>query len=170
MIPPFLDVPMAEAQIRVAPGMVLTDSAKEKVNSDGKISPNFLNQNSEAVVSMDTSASSTIRIENLSEPGSSINLPASITAVKKLARSKKNIKMQSNTKKSVEEKRWKAKKKEEIISEEARQAWEVGKKLGLISKVSDERMINQIKLIEREDRVKAKTSKKSTGSGDNTVY
>lgn len=89
--------------------------------------------------------------------------------MKNLARTKKTKESQPNSKKSVEEKRWKAKKNEEHISEEARKAWEVGKRLGLISKVSDERMINQIKTMEKEDRMKARANKKASESGDKIV-
>ncbi|KAL8464257.1 hypothetical protein ACS0TY_033965 [Phlomoides rotata] len=42
------------------------------------------------------------------------------------------------------------------ISMEARKAWEVWKKLGLIGKVSDEEMIKQMEMLEKRDRLRTK--------------
>ncbi|KAL8479391.1 hypothetical protein ACS0TY_026316 [Phlomoides rotata] len=42
------------------------------------------------------------------------------------------------------------------ITSEARRAWEVGKRLGLISKVTDEDMISQMEYLERKDRQRSK--------------
>lgn len=103
--------------------------------------------------------------EDLSESESQAPLPASIVEVKRLARTKKSMRKQSSSRKSFEEKRWKAKKREEFISEEARKAWEVGKKLGLLSKVSDETMRSQIRILEKEDFEKARKGKKSVEAG-----
>lgn len=65
-------------------------------------------------------------------------LPASIAEVKKLARAQK--KSGEKFYNSFEEKRWRKMKRVEEIFEEARQAWEVGDRLGLLSKISDEAM------------------------------
>lgn len=81
-----------------------------------------------------------------------------------LARTKKTPRKMSSSKKSYEEKRWKAKEKEKKLSEEARQAWEVGKKLGLISKVSDDIMREQFRQMEKEDKDKTRKAKKRTWS------
>ncbi|KAL8508386.1 hypothetical protein ACS0TY_018846 [Phlomoides rotata] len=51
------------------------------------------------------------------------------------------------------------------IENEARKAWEVGKKLGLISKVTDEDIINQMEILERKDRARLKKNIRSNKSG-----
>ncbi|KAL8542623.1 hypothetical protein ACS0TY_003486 [Phlomoides rotata] len=51
------------------------------------------------------------------------------------------------------------------ISEEARRAWEVGKKLGLLSKVPDEIMIDHMERLESEDRAKMKRKQRANKQG-----
>lgn len=61
-----------------------------------------------------------------------------------MARSKKKEGKLSKANKSFEERMWKVKEEEEEIFEEARKAWETRKKLGLLSKITDEDMQRQI--------------------------
>ncbi|KAL8508390.1 hypothetical protein ACS0TY_018850 [Phlomoides rotata] len=56
-------------------------------------------------------------------------------------------------------------KEDSDIENEARKAWEVGKKLGLISKVTDEDIINQMEILERKDRARLKKNIRSNKSG-----
>lgn len=93
----------------------------------------------EAASSMRTGYESP-EISERADGESLLSIPSSLVEVKKLARKRKNPGGRFEKFKSFEEKRWVAKQENEEISEEARKAWEVGKKLGLLSKVSDEVM------------------------------
>lgn len=66
---------------------------------------------------------------------------------------------------SFEDERLEEKLEEEEISAEAKNAWEVGRKLGLLSKISDDAKRRQIAQLEKEDRVKSRKSKKPVKSG-----
>lgn len=138
--------------------------------SKAKPSQRSLKSNPISSESMNTSFDSQENIEDLSTDSTPCRLPTSITAVKNLARIKKNPRRKISGKRSFEEKRWKAKEKEEKLSEEARQAWEVGKKLGLTSKVTDDMMREQFRLIEKEEKDKTRKAKKRTESGANGEF
>lgn len=97
-------------------------------------------------------------------------LPSSLVEVKRIARSKKKLGGILKGIKNFEESRWEEKEESEEISEEARKAWETGKKLGLLSKVSDEIMCSQIELLEKEDRARAKQLKKFSKKGEKSDY
>lgn len=56
------------------------------------------------------------------------------------------------------------KKWEMIITEKARRACEVGKKLGLIGKVADETLINKMEQLEKKDIAEANKGKKKANS------
>lgn len=134
------------------------------VSSSNKNSlENQIHSNNEMSKTMSTGESSLGKSTEISIGGSQPCLPTSIVEVKKLARAQKKLGEKFSS--SFEEKRWRVKKREEEVSEEARQAWEVGKRLGLLSKISDEDMRRQIEILEKEDRVKARKAKKSTVSG-----
>lgn len=94
-------------------------------------------------------------------------LPTSIVAVKKMVRQNKRTNKKVVI--SFGEKRWKEKSKVQDISEEARRAWRVGRKLRLISKISDEDMRRQIMQLEMEDRAKSRKSRVSYVSGNEDV-
>lgn len=113
--------------------------------------------------SMDTSGDSRDNLVILSRDDSPIRLPPSLVDVKNLARTKKGVVLSSTVKKTFEEKIWKVKSQEHHISEEARHAWEVGKRLGLTSKVSEEVMIW---MLEKEDRARVRKDKKAVEQGE----
>ncbi|KAL8512530.1 hypothetical protein ACS0TY_018854 [Phlomoides rotata] len=59
---------------------------------------------------------------------------------------------------------------ESEISCKARKAWEVGKKLCLIGKGSDEDMIRQMEYLERKDRSRVKKNSWLNKHGENRVF
>lgn len=108
--------------------------------------------------------------ENLCDGDSSPRLPSGILAVKQLARSKRNLHAKYMSKKSFEERRLKDKEDDAEISEEAKRAWDVGKKLGLLSKISDDEMRKQIVILEREDRATSRKAKQAAKKGAKSVH
>lgn len=70
---------------------------------------------------------------------------------------------------SVEEICWQESTEKNEISEEGRRTWEVGKKLGLIGKVSDEEIIKKMELMEKRDREMRKRGSSKAVKGDNTI-
>ncbi|KAL8555514.1 hypothetical protein ACS0TY_003357 [Phlomoides rotata] len=71
---------------------------------------------------------------------------------KKAATKRKGKKAESNS--CCDETRWEFYRKEKEIAEEVIKAWEVGRKLGLYSKCSDEDIRRQLEIMERRDRAK----------------
>lgn len=116
---------------------------------------------------METGFDSLEKSSDFTTGASPPSLPSSIVAVKKLARSKKV--MGKKVVQSFEEDRWDEKRENDEISEEARKAWEVGKKLGLLSKILDEDMRWQIEQLEKEDKAQSRKSKKSAKKGATRV-
>ncbi|KAL8547386.1 hypothetical protein ACS0TY_006928 [Phlomoides rotata] len=71
---------------------------------------------------------------------------------KKAARKRKGKKVESNS--CCDETRWDFYRKEKEITEEVIKAWEVGQKLGLYSKCSDEDIRRQLEIMEHRDIAK----------------
>ncbi|KAL8483511.1 hypothetical protein ACS0TY_026268 [Phlomoides rotata] len=93
--------------------------------------------------------------ENTVDLNSNGTIPFKIVKRRRASKKKKD----ANNSEAVpttcpEEERWNQMNKESEITAEVKRSWEVGKKLGLISKVSDEEMRKQIEILESRDREK----------------
>lgn len=128
-----------------------------------------LSQSGENLDSMDTASLASGNGEFLQDNESPGSLPSSLMAVKNLVRVKKSAGTKFKFKKSFEEVRLEAEQQEAEITEEARKAWEVGKQLGLTSKVPDEIMRGQFRKMEKEDRAKVRKGKKVAKAGAKSV-
>lgn len=110
--------------------------------------PNPKSKSTDLSSSMNISVDSVENIVLITSEDSPNRLLVSLTAIKRMTRSKEKEKERhySGHEASFEEKRWRAMNQEEFIYEEAKKAWEVGKKLGLLSKFRMRRWLCKLKV------------------------